>query len=81
MSYLKVDTNITDAIDALIKYGCQPGSCTTLLLEGKYDEAYRHAHPHIKPHWDDHIKYIESLPAEVLARWRTEPLDEDLFTL
>ncbi len=78
---LMVDKNIIEAIDVWIEYGCQPGSCTTLLLQGKYGEAYRHAHPHVQFCWDDHIKYIESLPWEVLSRWRTEPLDEELFTL
>lgn len=59
---MNIDKNIKDAIDNWILHGLSPGSCTTLLLMGKYDEAFNHAHPLIKPHWEDHIKYIESLP-------------------
>lgn len=60
----QVDSNITEAIDRWIIHGIKPGSCTSLLLEGKYDEAYLHAHPLIKPYWQDHIDYIETLPKE-----------------
>ena len=59
---VQVDRNITQACDAWIEHGLQPGSCTELLLRGRYEEAFKHAHPLIKPHWDDHITYIESLP-------------------
>ena len=61
---LCVDVNITEAIELWIKHGIPAGSCTELLLRGRYDEAFLHAHPHIKPHWLDHIEYIESLPIE-----------------
>jgi len=61
---LRVDENITQAIDLWISHGIDPGSCTRLLLLGEYDEALKHAHPLIKPHWDDHIAYIKSLPKE-----------------
>lgn len=61
---LRIDKNIKEAIDLWISHGINPGSCTTLLLEGDYDEAYKHAHPLIKPHWEDHISYIQSLPME-----------------
>lgn len=59
-----VDINIIEAVDAWIKYGLNPGSCTRLLLEGKYEEAFKHAHPLIKPYWKDHIAYIETTPKE-----------------
>lgn len=59
---LKVDTSIVEAVRAWLTYALQPGSCTELLLRGDYDEAYKHAHPLIKPYWDDHIKFIESIP-------------------
>ena len=58
----KVDSNIREAVHVWIKYGIDPGSCTKLLLEGKYDKALLHAHPLIKPYWKDHIAYIESIP-------------------
>lgn len=58
MAY-RVDESITSAIDLWIHHGIEPGSCTMLLLEGKYEEAFLHAHPLIKPHWQDHIDYVE----------------------
>ena len=58
MTY-KVDSNITDALVAWIEYALPPGSCTEYLLRGDYDEAFLHAHPMIKPYWDDHILYVE----------------------
>jgi len=61
---LRVDQNIKEAVAVWIEYGINPGSCTKLLLEGKYDEAFLHAHPLIKPYWKDHIAYIETLPKE-----------------
>jgi len=61
---MNVDENIICAIDTWLTHGIKPGSCTELLLRGEYDEAYKHAHPLIKPYWNDHIEYIESLPAE-----------------
>ena len=63
-SNLRVDDNIIQAIELWAKYGLNPGSCTTLLLKGEYDEAFKHAHPLIKPYWEDHIKYVESLQIE-----------------
>lgn len=71
---LRVDENIKQAIDMWIEHGMSPGSCTTLLLKGDYEEAFKHAHPLIKPHWDDHIKYVESLPSdcrgENMSEWK-----------
>ena len=55
----KVDINITDAIRVWIEHALPPGSCTELLLRGDYDEALLHAHPHIKPYWDDHVLFVE----------------------
>lgn len=60
----RIDKNIKDAIDAWINYGLDPGSCTTLLLQGRYDEAFLHAHPLIKPHWDDLVAYVKTIPAK-----------------
>ena len=64
ISTLKVDENIISAIKVWINHGIKPGSCTELLLRGEYDEAFKHAHPLIKPFWEDHIKYVEMLPEE-----------------
>jgi len=61
---LMIDLNIKEALDLWISHGLNPGSCIELLLKGKYDEALKYAHPLIKPHWEDHIKYIKSLPIE-----------------
>jgi len=57
---LCVDDNIVSAIDMWIEHGIPAGSCTELLLRGRYDEALLHAHPMIKPFWNDHIQYIEN---------------------
>lgn len=71
---LQVDQNIVDAVQAWIDHGIDPGSCTTLLLKGEYEEAFLHAHPLLVPYWTDHVKYIESLPAECrganMETWR-----------
>jgi hypothetical protein len=57
---LRVDANITDAIDRWIELGMPPGSCTEFLLRGDYERALRSAHPMIKPHWDDHVTYVKT---------------------
>jgi hypothetical protein len=59
---MNVDENIVAAIEVWITHGLKPGSCTELLLRGNYDEAFKHAHPLIKPYWADHIAYVESMP-------------------
>lgn len=64
MKRLMVDDNIVQAVNMWIQHGIYPGSCTSLLLAGEYDEAFLHAHPLIKPFWQDHIDYIETLPEE-----------------
>ena len=61
---MQVDDSIRSAVDMWIKHGIKPGSCTEHLLRGDYDRALQHAHPLIKPHWNDHIEYIESVPEE-----------------
>ena len=60
-----LDLNILDAIEVFISHGIHPGSCVELLLRGKYEEAYKHAHPLIHPYWDEHIKYVEMLPKAI----------------
>ena len=56
-----VDSGITSAIDLFITYGCQPGSCTSLLLQGKYARANEHAHVMIKHGkvWEDHVGFVK----------------------
>ena len=44
-----IDDGIVQAIDVFITHGCYPGSCTSLLLQEKYEEAMYRAHPHIRP--------------------------------
>jgi len=56
-----IDENIKSAIDNWIKYGLNPGTCTRLLLEGKYLKAYDYAHPLIKPHWKGHVVFVEKV--------------------
>jgi hypothetical protein len=60
-----VDKHIIDAIDAYYAFGLPCGSCTTLLLEGRYDDAFQHAHTLIKPTWDAHVAYAKALPVLV----------------
>jgi len=59
-----LDQNIIDAIEVWITHGLNPGSCTELLLRGEYEKAFKHAHPLIHDHWQDHIDYVERLPKE-----------------
>ena len=68
---MNIDENIIGAINNWISHGLIPGSCTELLLRGDYEEAFKHAHPLIKPHWKDHIEYIERLP----MKYRGENFD------
>lgn len=61
---IHIDKNIIEAIETWILYGIKPGSCTELLLRGKYEDAYEHAHPVVKRYWDNHVTYIKNLPPE-----------------
>jgi hypothetical protein len=54
-----VDRSIVDAIEKWFDYGLPPGSCTEYMLRGDYLEAYKHAHPLIKPYWDDHVGFVQ----------------------
>jgi hypothetical protein len=72
---MRVDSNITEAIDNWYEFGMSPGSCTEFLLRGDYERALRSAHPMIKPYWDDHIRYVEQCVApecrgENYDKWR-----------
>lgn len=59
MTY-KIDINIVEAIKLWHNKGIPPGSCTEYLLRGDYEEAFLHAHPLIKPFWNDHIQFVEN---------------------
>jgi hypothetical protein len=61
---LMIDSSISDAVDAWIQQGLNPGTCTELLLRGDYDRAFLYAHPLIKRDWNDYIAYMETLPPE-----------------
>lgn len=63
MGYM-VDDSIVSAVKLWIEHGIPPGSCTELLLRGDYDRAFKSAHPLIKPHWNDHILFIENCVPE-----------------
>ena len=56
-----VDNNIIDAVKLWFVFGISPGSCTTLLLRGDYEEANTHAHVSIKEDniWESHIFLME----------------------
>ncbi len=61
---LNVCVYMREAFDLWISHGFEPGSCGMLLLAGRYEEAKYHAHPLLKPHFDDHIAYVKTLPEE-----------------
>ena len=71
---LMLDWNIVDAIKNYFLYGLPPGSFTTLLLKGDYENAPNHAHPLIKQHIPDHIAFVEMLPGccrgENFSNWQ-----------
>lgn len=43
-----IDSGISSAIELFITHGCQPGSCTSLLLQEEFEKAKAHAHPAIR---------------------------------
>lgn len=60
-----VDSGMVSAMEAWLDYGLSPGSCTEFLLRGDYLEAYKYAHPLIKPYWDDHVAYVEDCVPDI----------------
>lgn len=56
-----IDINIKLAIDLWIRKHIEPGTFTELLLRGKYDEAYTHAHPLLKMYFFDHVNFVEDV--------------------
>ena len=88
---LKIDLGMKDAMELWYEHALPPGSCCELLLRGRYKEAYYHAHMHIRPIFDNHIKLAESFPIECrnenYDKWRGPEFhkcryyfDETLFT-
>lgn len=59
---MPVDPGMIDAAKRWCENRIPAGSCTMLLLAGYYDEAFLHAHPLIKPHWQDHIEAMKEFP-------------------
>lgn len=59
-----VDKNMIEATELWCKHRIPAGSCTMLLLAGLFDEAFKHAHPMIKPYWEDHINYFKQIAKE-----------------
>ena len=57
-----VDQSIIDSLRLYFLWGISPGSCTTCLLQGEYEEAFARAHPIIKKEeiWNDHISFVET---------------------
>jgi len=78
---MNVDDSIIGAVNLWVSHGIKPGSCTELLLRGDYEKAYKHAHPMIKSHWEDHVAYIESLPIDFRGEnfddWKGTAYDND----
>ncbi|KZX78241.1 hypothetical protein A3715_10260 [Oleiphilus sp. HI0009] len=61
---LKLDMDVVKSIALWYQHGIEAGSFTMALLEGRYKDAEHAAHPLMKPHIEDHIQYVESLPEE-----------------
>ena len=59
---MNVDQSMISAFKLYFLYGLTPGSCTSYLLAGEYDEAFERAHPMIKGEemWNDHIAFVET---------------------
>ena len=61
-----IDNGIAAAIDLFIMHGCNPGACTSLLLQEKFDEAMLRAHQNIRPLLDG--EYSSYAPKEERQR-------------
>lgn len=57
---ITADKLIVTAIEHFFKYGLNPGSCATALLQLDYDRAYLCAHKLIRPDdiWQEHIQFL-----------------------
>ena len=80
---LNPEPGIKEAIDSWISHGLHPGSFTYYLLKGDYEEALKHAHPLLKPHIQDQIDYVETLPIECrgenMESWKGENDKDNIF--
>jgi len=63
---MRVDYGMVDSFKLYFLYGLCPGSCSSYILSGEYEEARAHAHPMIKGDeiWNDHIKFVETVLPE-----------------
>lgn len=59
-----LDDNVVSAIKNWYLKGIHPGEFAMSLLRGNRQEALERAHELLKPHFEDHVKYVESLPIE-----------------
>jgi hypothetical protein len=70
---LTLQIDICDSIDAWLDHGLEAGSFTMALIRGQGPMAYAQylfelkarAHPHLKPHVEDHMEYMERLACGV----------------
>jgi len=65
-----IDNGIAQAIDMFIVHGCHPGSCTSLLLQEKFEEAMQHAHPNIRPLFHGEQEHYSNF-AERKEKWES----------
>ncbi len=81
MSTFNIDPSIKEAVELWVDHGLNPGSCTELLLRGDYDRAFKYAHPHIKPFWNDYVEYIKTIPIECRNEnydsWKTNKITKE----
>lgn len=61
---LMLDDNVVSAISLWYSKGIDAGGFAMSLLAGERQEALERAHKLLKPHFEDHAKYVESLPIE-----------------
>ena len=63
------DTSMLSAVELFFKYGIQPGSCTSCILNSDYEGAYSRAHPHIKPEFENIYKTIHEIIPETIRTY------------
>lgn len=57
--------DLIDALQLFLTHNLDPGSYGRALLAGFYDEAEQRAHPLLRPHHADHVRYVERyIPSE-----------------
>jgi len=61
-----VEINMLSAVELFFKYGINPGSCTTCILQSRYEDALARAHPHIKDVFSEIYKTIHEIIPETI---------------